>query len=683
MTTPEPNPTSSAGSILPPVRQRSSSSVFGGNPIGGNVSGNLSFRNVTPMDLPDVYKLERASYPPDEAASRAKLQYRQHHAAPYFRCAILTAPDDSQRTDLIDAAESANGIQHCNVGVPSSHAQEDTHPATDASHTSQSGTVLSPMMIGYITATRCHAFSKDSMSIHSSTGPLLAIHSIVVAEPFRRQGYATAMIDNYIKTVQNMDLKYGIQKIVLIAKANLLSFYVKNGFKVTKPSDIVHGGEPWYECELELGLGGGDVDRGCQYWVVDSFAKLPNGNVSSWRGSGNPAAVVMVNPSQITTVTPTTTGTLPLLSSTMPSSSNTNDENNDNDLFSPNPTFDPDKEENIQWMKAVSKEFNLSETAFIWEYHPMTTVLSNGEASEYPKSISPSGDGSNTYEIRFYTRNGSPVDLCGHATLAASSVVFQFMATYGKKRDEMIISFRTKNGTILKARPSNSSTSISSPSILKGISFGTKVSMEFPWKGLKDWDSLDEKSAAIQMIGDAFFPNTDASVLEQDHIIFIGLEDNKDDLLVELKYESFISLPPNGQDMNIESLTIWDGYKRGVILCCRAPLPSDEDSNPISGAGGATSTFSAPNIAIDFLSRFFAPKIGIVEDSVTGSAHCLMGPYYGALLDKRSVTGFQMSERGGIVECLLKRSGEEEFTVKRSVVLSGIATTTMSGTLYL
>lgn len=55
----------------------------------------------------------------------------------------------------------------------------------------------------------------------------------------------------------------------------------------------------------------------------------------------------------------------------------------------------------------------------------------------------------------------------------------------------------------------------------------------------------------------------------------------------------------------------------------------------------------------DFLSRFFAPYVGINEDPVTGSAHCYLAPYWKQKLNKNKLIGFQESDRTGIVECEL------------------------------
>ena len=53
----------------------------------------------------------------------------------------------------------------------------------------------------------------------------------------------------------------------------------------------------------------------------------------------------------------------------------------------------------------------------------------------------------------------------------------------------------------------------------------------------------------------------------------------------------------------------------------------------------------------DFVSRFFAPSHGINEDSVTGSAHTTMVPYWSKILGKKQLTAIQLSERKGHLKC--------------------------------
>ncbi|MFZ2640281.1 MAG: PhzF family phenazine biosynthesis protein [Verrucomicrobiia bacterium] len=63
---------------------------------------------------------------------------------------------------------------------------------------------------------------------------------------------------------------------------------------------------------------------------------------------------------------------------------------------------------------------------------------------------------------------------------------------------------------------------------------------------------------------------------------------------------------------------------------------------------------TAPGVNADFVSRFFAPKLGVPEDPVTGSAHCELAPYWASRLGKSTLRAFQASERGGELLCTLR-----------------------------
>jgi len=71
-----------------------------------------------------------------------------------------------------------------------------------------------------------------------------------------------------------------------------------------------------------------------------------------------------------------------------------------------------------------------------------------------------------------------------------------------------------------------------------------------------------------------------------------------------------------------------------------------------------------------FMSRFFAPGVGINEDPVTGSAHCTLGPFWSKRLGKDELLAYQASARGGTVRV---RVGQER------VYLMGQAITTLRG----
>lgn len=74
----------------------------------------------------------------------------------------------------------------------------------------------------------------------------------------------------------------------------------------------------------------------------------------------------------------------------------------------------------------------------------------------------------------------------------------------------------------------------------------------------------------------------------------------------------------------------------------------------------------------DFVSRYFAPRAGVPEDHVTGSAHCTLGPFWCDRFGKPNLLGYQASRRGGYVGVTVR--GDR-------VTLSGKAQTTMAGEL--
>lgn len=83
---------------------------------------------------------------------------------------------------------------------------------------------------------------------------------------------------------------------------------------------------------------------------------------------------------------------------------------------------------------------------------------------------------------------------------------------------------------------------------------------------------------------------------------------------------------------------------------------------------------TAPGEEVDFVSRFFAPRAGINEDPVTGSAHCTLAPFWQEHLKKDKLKAKQISTRGGEVIC--KVAGDR-------VMISGQAVTYLQGNIFL
>jgi len=80
---------------------------------------------------------------------------------------------------------------------------------------------------------------------------------------------------------------------------------------------------------------------------------------------------------------------------------------------------------------------------------------------------------------------------------------------------------------------------------------------------------------------------------------------------------------------------------------------------------------SAPGNEFDFVSRFFAPAVGIEEDPVTGSAHTSLTPYWAEELGKESLTAKQLSQREGMLRCTHK-GDRTEIAGKVAFYLEGI-----------
>jgi PhzF family phenazine biosynthesis protein len=87
---------------------------------------------------------------------------------------------------------------------------------------------------------------------------------------------------------------------------------------------------------------------------------------------------------------------------------------------------------------------------------------------------------------------------------------------------------------------------------------------------------------------------------------------------------------------------------------------------------GVIVTAKAEHTQYDFVSRFFAPAAGVPEDPVTGSAHCALGPYWGAKLRMSRMVAYQASPRGGTVIIQLAQD---------RVLLGGRAVTVVRGEL--
>ncbi len=91
-------------------------------------------------------------------------------------------------------------------------------------------------------------------------------------------------------------------------------------------------------------------------------------------------------------------------------------------------------------------------------------------------------------------------------------------------------------------------------------------------------------------------------------------------------------------------------------------------------ARGIIVTAQASQPGADYVSRFFAPRVGVPEDPVTGSAHCALAPYWSARLGLDTLVGAQLSQRGGVIRTTVRGDRVE---------LAGRAVTVLSGKLHI
>jgi PhzF family phenazine biosynthesis protein len=117
------------------------------------------------------------------------------------------------------------------------------------------------------------------------------------------------------------------------------------------------------------------------------------------------------------------------------------------------------------------------------------------------------------------------------------------------------------------------------------------------------------------------------------------------DYLVELKYDAAV------RDLQPDLYKLKQFEARGIVVTAQA----------------------APGSNYDFISRGFFPQSGIDEDPVTGSAHCMLAPFWAERLSKTKMTGYQASKRGGYVRVEL---------VGDRVKLIGQAVIVMEGELH-
>ncbi|KAF8582938.1 acyl-CoA N-acyltransferase [Ramaria rubella] len=173
-----------------------------------NILDNVFFDALRADEVEAAHEIEKAAFPPQEAADLHAFQTRQSLAPSLFIGAYI-----SPRT-----------------------------------------------LIGYADATLAAGTTLTAASMHSHdhAGSSVCIHGVAVVEPHRRKGIATALLKEYIRRLQhahNNDPDAQPERVLLICHEDLIPLYTKAGLMLVGPSPVEHGLYPWFEMRVDLRVG--------------------------------------------------------------------------------------------------------------------------------------------------------------------------------------------------------------------------------------------------------------------------------------------------------------------------------------------------------------------------------------------------------------------------------------------
>jgi len=213
------------------------------------------------------------------------------------------------------------------------------------------------------------------------------------------------------------------------------------------------------------------------------------------------------------------------------------------------------------------------------------------------------------YRLRWFTP-AVEVELCGHATLASAHTLWET----GELKPDEPARFHTMSGLLTAERL---------PRGRRGQ--GDWIELNFPAQPVEPTSAPVDLARALGAAP-----------------IYVGRY--RFDFLVEVESEQAV------RTMKPDFALVEKLPARGLVVTSRSASPD-----------------------YDFVSRFFAPQVGVPEDPVTGSAHCALGPYWGAKLHKTEFVAYQASARGGVIRVRLDgdrvRLGGQAVTVLRGELL--------------
>jgi PhzF family phenazine biosynthesis protein len=228
--------------------------------------------------------------------------------------------------------------------------------------------------------------------------------------------------------------------------------------------------------------------------------------------------------------------------------------------------------------------------------------------------ISPPDTQTGAYPLQWFTPT-TEVDLCGHATLASAHAMWEA----GLEPPDHPILFSTRSGQLVAQRQ-------------------------------EDWITLDFPAAPVSPLpcpaglAEALGQPVSETACSASGYLLVQVADLAKLLALQPDFTRLAQLD----------------YPLVIVTCRVTEKMTDRLEQPIP--------------LCDFASRVFAPRLGIDEDPVTGSAHCALAPYWAERIGRLALTGYQASARGGVVRTLYQPEPGR-------VELAGQAVTVIRGTL--
>jgi predicted PhzF superfamily epimerase YddE/YHI9/ribosomal protein S18 acetylase RimI-like enzyme len=501
----------------------------------------LVFRPVTGADHEAVVSLEKASYPADEAATPEKLRFRIENAPHLFR--VLEHVEGSARE-----------------------------------------------IIGFVcaTATDKTVLTEESMSAHiKEGGRSVAIHSVVVAEKWRRKGLAKHMLGLYKAQLAESEECILYERVLLITHKENAGLYASCGFQMVGLSEVHHGSQPWYEMSYDLQKARRQDNEALglpRVLYVNAFSGVDG-------VAGNPACVVLLR------ATP-----LPLTSDT---------------LFPP-----------VEQMSSFAAEMKQPATAF----------------------VSPLVENPSFAAVRFFNAAGGPIPLCGHASLAIAHALWSSGLVPRVQTSATLLTASGVQVKLTANKPacgntpgSNGSYAIdlvaAPPSLLPVELLNSQVLPALA-------EALGVDAGLIRPTG-ALASHLGASAPDgAKGVSFIGLNANND-VTVAVSADVFAAMAPN-HDLLLQKA--FKGT-RIVSITTKAEKEGSEGLWPAEGpqTGFKASDkwwSSRSSRGFDVVSRCFN---ALGEDPVCAAAHAGIAAYWFGELKSASLSCFQSSSLGGLL----------------------------------